>query len=327
MAFRWKGSVGRVPPRATLPLLGFGRVTAPVDEDLLSWATARWGPDTAAILCGIAGPITFDHDPGRLSAAFVVERIQRILLRPVPTARYVVGGWSSLVSALAGRALELGVNIELGASVDASGVTDLAAKSPVIVAVDPGGARRLLGDDAAPRADRRVALLDIAVEHRRADPYLIIDFDESCFSTRPTAVVRDLAPRGEDLVQLVVGMWPGESLDDAEHRLEALLDPTMPTWRERLTWRRRSAPRESTGAVDLPGTTWRDRPTTTPAPGVWLVGDWVAAPGHLAEVSANSAIAAVAACRKSMALQVAPGMEFRTSPRRSRRPVRTTARS
>src|SRR5690606_3504776 len=132
------------------------------------------------------------------------------------------------------------------------------------------------------------------------DPYLIIDFDESIFSTRPTAVIRDLAPRGEDLVQMVVGMRPGESLDDAENRLEALLDAAMPTWRERLTWRRRSAPREATGAVDLPGTTWRDRPTTTPAPGIWLAGDWVAAPGHLAEVSANSAIAAVAGAREGM---------------------------
>jgi hypothetical protein len=52
--------------------------------------------------------------------------------------------------------------------------------------------------------------------------------------------------------------------------------------------------------VDLPGTTWRDRPTTHPRTDIWLAGDWVAAPGHLAEVSANSAIDAarstVAAC-------------------------------
>lgn len=300
IVFRWNGTVSRVPPRAAHSLLRLSSVTAPVDQDLRTWATDRWGPEEAAVLSGAAGALTFDHDPGRLSAAFVVERFQRIALKTIPTARYVTGGWSSLIDSLIAHAEAIGVHIELAAPVDASRVSDLAANGPVLLAVGPGGARRLLGEAVASRDGRRVALLDIAVDHRRTDPYLIIDLDKAIFSTRTTAVVSTNAPDGQELVQMVAGMAPDETLDQAERRLETLLDEAMGDWRSRFQWRRRSAPVEATGAVDLPGMTWRDRPTTTPAPGIWLAGDWVAAPGHLAEVSANSAIAAAEAITSSI---------------------------
>ncbi|MGW7790566.1 hypothetical protein ACWGKX_24110, partial [Streptomyces tricolor] len=48
-----------------------------------------------------------------------------------------------------------------------------------------------------------------------------------------------------------------------------------------------------TGAVDLPGRSWRDRPAVDRGDGVYLAGDQVAAPGVLAEVSFNSAVTAV----------------------------------
>jgi hypothetical protein len=44
--------------------------------------------------------------------------------------------------------------------------------------------------------------------------------------------------------------------------------------------------------VDLPGTTWRDRPAIDRGEGVFLCGDQVAADGCLAEVSVASAIEA-----------------------------------
>jgi hypothetical protein len=46
------------------------------------------------------------------------------------------------------------------------------------------------------------------------------------------------------------------------------------------------------GALDLPGTTWRDRPAIDRGDGSFLCGDQVAAPGCLAEVSFASAIEA-----------------------------------
>ncbi len=296
MVLRWQGAARRTPPRALIPALrlrGGTGATAPVDVDLRTWATDRWGPDTAAALAGLGGPLTFDHDPGRLSAAFVVERIRRILLRPRVAARYVEGGWSALVDRVAAHARSVGVAIEVDAGVSPSDLADLRDRGPVVVAVEPGAARRLLGDAVPPPDDRRVALLDVGLVAAR-DPYLVIDLDEAIFWARASAVVPDVAPAACDLVQLSAGMAPGEELDAAVGRIEALLDLVSPGWRDRVEWRRRSGVRGATGAVDLPGTTWRDRPAVDQGDGLWLAGDWVAAPGHLAEVSCVSARIAAA---------------------------------
>jgi len=302
---RWHGQARRLPPRALAPILRLGGVEAPVDADLRTWATDRWGPDTAAALAGSAGALTFDHDPGRLSAAFVVERIQRIVLRPVPAARYVAGGWSALVARIVAHAERVGVAVETGAPVEPAHLGDLTARGPVILAVEPGAARRLLGEEVAPTERRRVALLDVGIARARRDPYLVVDLDEAIFSTRPSAVLTDLAPAGHDLVQLSGGMAPDEELDAAEARLEAVLDAGYPAWRDRVDWRRRARVTDATGAVDLPGATWRDRPAIERGDGLWLAGDWVASPGHLAEVSATSAVtsarAAVTAATRARA--------------------------
>lgn len=301
--FRWQGRERRVPPAALVKALRLCRHPAPVDQDLRTWATEAGGPDVAALLAGVAGPLTFDHDPGRLAADFVVHRIRTILMKPLPVARYVAGGWSALVDRMADHARAAGVGIETGASV--ASLDDVVAAGPVIVAVDPGAARRLLGDDGLRVESPRVALLDVALRSRRGDPYIVSDLDESVFATRVTAVVGSLAPEGEELVQLSGGARPGEGLAEAEARLEAVLDVTFRGWRERVTWRRRGLVGEATGAVDLPGTTWRDRPPVSYAEDVHLAGDWVAAPGHLAEVSCTSARraanAALAALRRTRA--------------------------
>jgi hypothetical protein len=46
------------------------------------------------------------------------------------------------------------------------------------------------------------------------------------------------------------------------------------------------------GALDFPGTTWRERPAIDRGDGIFLCGDQVAAPGCLSEVSFGSAIEA-----------------------------------
>ncbi len=85
---------------------------------------------------------------------------------------------------------------------------------------------------------------------------------------------------------------PGESAEQAGLRLERLLDIGLVDWRERETWRRRQVMDERSGALDPPGTTWRDRPAVDRGDGVFLAGDMVAAPGLLAEVSWASAVEA-----------------------------------
>lgn len=291
---RWRGRIRRTPPAALRRAVQLRGVEAPVEVDLRRWVSDRWGGEAADAIAGVAGPLTFHHDPGALSAAFVVERIRRILLHPLPTARYVEGGWSALVGRLEAHAVGLGVAMETGTAVDAAALADLARRGPVIVAVEPGAARRLLGDAVAPGDGRKVALLDVGLRRHRSDPYIILDLDEAAFSTRPSAVVSSLAPTGCEVVQISAGMRPGESLEAAEARLEAVFDAAMPSWRERIEWRRRSAVKEATGAVELPGATWRDRPAIAHGEDIWLAGDWVASPGHLAEVSATSAVTAAA---------------------------------
>lgn len=286
---RWQGSLRRLPPPGWVRALRLARQPAPVDLSLRSWAREAAGDEVAQLLCGVAGPLTFDHDPGRLSAAFVVSRIRSILLRPVPAARYVAGGWSALVDRVASHARSAGVRIETDAR-----VTSLVGlgSGPLILALPPGPARQLLDDDSLRWESPRVALVDVALDRRRRDPYLVFDLDESAFCTRATAVVPSLAPRGESLIQASVGLRPDELPSSGHARLEAVLDVAYDGWRSRRTWGRNGSVTESTGALDLPGTTWQDRPKVPYAPGIWLAGDWLASPGHLAEVSCTSALQA-----------------------------------
>lgn len=294
LRLRWKGEIRRTPPVAALRALRLLRRPAPVDRDLRSWVAGRAGDDAARAACGVAGALVFDHDPGRLAAAFVGDKVRRILLQPRPVARYVEGGWGALVAQVAAHARAAGVRVETGARV--ATLDDLLSPpaGPVIVAVAPGAARALLGDDTLRPVAPRVALLDLGLERRRGDPYLVVDLDEAAFVDRFTAVVPTLAPEGRELVQASVGLRPGEGLEAGVARLEAILDAAFAGWRDRVTWRRRALVTESTGALDLPGTTWRDRTPVNYAAGVWLAGDWVAAPGHLAEVGCTSAVRAAA---------------------------------
>jgi phytoene dehydrogenase-like protein len=296
LRFRWQGELRRMPAvllQATRVLRSARREGAPVDRSFRDWVAESAGDEAAVALSGLAGVVTFDHDPGRLSAAFVWERVQRILLQPRPPARYVHGGWGALVDRLEAHAVSRGVAVELGAKVD--DLAEVEAAGPTIVAVDPGAARRLLDDPSLQPESPRLAFLDVALTSRRGDPYFLADLDEAAFATRVTKVVPSLAPQGEELVQLSIGMRPDEGLDAAVRRAEAVFDLAYPAWRDRTTWTRRATLRESTGAIDLPGTTWRDRTPVAHGSGVWLAGDWVAAPGHLAEVSCSSAVAAAAA--------------------------------
>ena len=85
---------------------------------------------------------------------------------------------------------------------------------------------------------------------------------------------------------------PDEAVDAAAARLERLLDLSLPERAERETWRRRQVMKDRTGALDLPGQTWRDRPAVERGDGVFLAGDMVAKPGLLSEVAWASGVAA-----------------------------------
>ncbi len=284
---RYKGEIRRTPPLGAIPkVLRLRGRQAPVDQDFRSWVSAHTDPETAELLSNAAGVFTFHHDPGAFSAAFVWERVVRTLLSPPPIARYVIGGWTGLVAVLERHARELGVEIHTGSRVEQ------LPSGPVVIALDQDDARRLLGDDSLRWPSGRTLCLDVGLRHRRGDPFVVSDLDEAGWVERFTAADATLAPAGEELVQAQMPIRPEESTEGAALRLERLMDASLPGWRERETWRRRQVMDARSGALDPPGASWRERPAVDRGDGVYIVGDWVAAPGLLSEVSCASAVEA-----------------------------------
>jgi phytoene dehydrogenase-like protein len=285
LRFFLEGAVRRIPPLALARAVRLGRTEAPVDVSFREWATGRWNARTARILSGAAGVFAFHGDPGSLSAAFVVERLGRVYRMP-PRARFVRTGWTMLVDALAGHARAVGVDIRTGHRLDA------LPEAPVVVATELHSAARLLGDESL-RADGATAvLLDVALRPRRGDPYLVSDLDGGAWIERFSASDPTLCPDGQQMVQAQAGLREGESTEQGLKRLGLILDAAFPGWRERTVWSRDARISNLTGALDLPGRSWRDRPAIDRGNGVFLAGDAVAAPGLLGEVALNSAITA-----------------------------------
>jgi hypothetical protein len=283
-----------LPPAAmTLAVLKLARVReAPGDVDFRTWAAARVGERAAELLSRSAGVFCFHHDPGELSAAFVWACWRQSMLDQPSKARFPIGGWSTVIARLEAGARERGVRIETGVRAG-----ELPA-APVIVATELADAHTLLGDPTLAWPSGSTLALDLGLRSRRGDPFVVWDLDESGWVERFTASDPTLAPDGEELVQAQLGIRPGESPDAAEQRLETLLDvgfggPGEPgDWRARVTFRRRMVLDGRSGAIDLPGTSWRDRPAVDRGDGIFLAGDALAAPGLLADVAVTSALEA-----------------------------------
>ena len=301
--FHYDGTIHRTPPLSLIPrgLRLRGRA-APVDQEFRSWVTDHSDERTAAMLSGIAGVYTFHHDPGELSAAFVWERAQRLLLDPKIPARFPVGGWGVMVDAMERRARSLGVRIRTGERVTA------LPNGTTIVALELCHARELLDDPELHWPSGNTVCLDLALQRRHDDPWVISDLSGAGWIERYTANDSTLAPTGEELVQAQMPIKPGESADAACARLEQVLDKSFDGWRDRVTFRRRQVMAGRTGALDMPGSTWRDRPPIDHGDGVFLCGDQISAPGCLAEVSFASAFEAsrlAVAARRRRALRAA----------------------
>ncbi|MGA4999466.1 FAD-dependent oxidoreductase [Streptomyces arboris] len=289
--FRRAGELRRVPPAALLRLARRNARSAPVDADFRSWAAGQVGDEGARAAAHFVAAALFHHDPGALSARFVQERLRRLASLP-PEARYPAGGWARLVDRMAGHARRLGVAVETGARVDTRTLGELARTGPVVVATSLDAARALLDDPSLTWESGRTVLVDLALRTRRGDAFVVSDLDAPGWLERFTAQDPGLAPAGEQLLQGQFPIGPDARKAEGTARAEELLDLGFPGWRERTTWRTEALADGRTGAVDRPGTTWRDRPSVIRGDGIFLAGDQVAAPGLLSETSFTSGIEA-----------------------------------
>lgn len=280
VGYLYGGRLRRTPPPGLARAAGLIGKRAPVDENFRSWASRGAGRKAAAMLCSWAVAFTFDPDPGRLSAAFVWERMKWIYMPP--TIRFVVGGWGALVGSMRIRAEKLGVIFETTARAEA------LPQPPVIVATELDQARLLLADEGLRWEGGDAVLLDLGLLARRGDPGAVLDLDAGglveCYSAPDPTV----APRGHGLIQAHVGVCESLPADRGVQRIESILDASFDGWRDRVVWRRRQLSHLRTGALDLPGCTWRERPTIDRGGGIFVAGDMVSAPGLLSEVSFQS---------------------------------------
>jgi hypothetical protein len=253
------------------------------------------GAEAAQAAGGFMGVVTYSAEVGRLSAAFVWERLLRATAPRLPSVRYPIGGWSRVIGRMAAHARSLGVQITTGVRVEE------LPEAPVIVATGLDAARMLLGDDTLRWTSGHAVLLDLGLRSNRDDLFLVSDLDAGAFVEQFSMTDPSLAPAGHSVGQALLPTHDDEPRGAAVRRLEQVVDRGMPGWRDRVAWRREATARGRTGALDRPGETWADRPAIERGDGVWLVGDSVAAPGLLSEVAVNSAlIAASAAVRATV---------------------------
>jgi phytoene dehydrogenase-like protein len=284
--FWHEGRLRRVPPLGFLRALRISRRRdVPVDQSFRAWASKLVGDEAAETGASASGVGIFYHDPGSLSAAFVAERLSRVYSIP-PAASYRQGSWGAMFEEIAAYADRLGVIIELGSRVSSicQGIT--------IVATELESARVLLGDDSLSWPSGRAALLDLGVRRDQHDLFVVSDLDTAGWLENFTMPDPTIAPAGEHLVQMQMPIDAETSKADGVARLETIADHALPGWRERTTHRLESLANARTGAIDFPGASWRDRPAIDRGDGVFLVGDRVAAPGLLSEVSLNSGVRA-----------------------------------
>ncbi|WP_017592903.1 FAD-dependent oxidoreductase [Nocardiopsis potens] len=311
--FRHRGRFTRIPPAGFLRMSADRNRTAPVDEDFRTWAGRHYGEQAAEAAANAVGVVTYVADTGRLSAAYVWNLFGRIFGPRVPAVRWTAGGWQAVVDRMVRHARDLGVRIETG-----SRVTE-PPEAPVIVATELSSARTLLGDASLEWESGYCVLLDIAVRPGRRDSFVMFDLDEGGFHESYSMQDPTVSPAGESLFQLDMPVREGEGHAEAHARLRRLAETALPGWEERTAWQRTGTARGRTGALDLPGTTWRDRPAIARGDGVFLAGDMVAAPGMRGEISLNSGVAAARAALHELGLSDAPGPAARFGARPLRR--------
>lgn len=286
---------------------------------------------------------TYSDAPDELSASAALEQLKLVMRG----AMYVDEGWQKLVDALHSAAVTAGVSfvtssrvvgidfddrvraVELGGleiedrndtmsvalpEIPPEGVrgTRLPADA-VLLAVDPGTARELLGDRAAEAGIANgftpvtATCLDVALSRLPVpDATFALGIDRPVYLSVHSAWAQ-LTPRGGALVHVAkYRRKPLPIQDDEleptdrrrraadsaadEAELESLLDDIQPGWRDALVHRRFLPSMTVTNSLSRPAI---PRPSpATPIRGLYLAGDWVGERGMLSDAALASARAA-----------------------------------
>lgn len=287
--FRLDGRRRALPPVGLLALFSHRRRSAPIDQDFRSWLKATSGEGIADIASAFMGVVTYTSDSGDLSAKFVWDRLLRVG-NPTGGPRYLVGGWQALVDRLVQHARGLGVVIDTETP-----VIELPG-GPTVIATSLASARRLLARPLpTPAISGSTVLLDVAIKPRRGDAFIVSDLDQPGWAEAFSRVDKTLSADGTVLIQAQRPAQPGETQPQAAAAIATLVDSGWPGWQERASWQRSGVANHRTGALDMPGYDWHDRPAVDQGDGIFLAGDETAAPGLLSEVSFHSAVIAATA--------------------------------
>jgi phytoene dehydrogenase-like protein len=276
-----------------------------------------------------ARTLHYSAQPERLSAGHVLETIHAVVAAGLPPSLLPVGGWETLHAAFRATIEEFsGGRIETGVTVDRVEVgepggplrvrsgADVWEAMSVVLAVPPQQIAALLPEET-PLGDhlaRRATLAPTAgvsvylgVEGLDPDGVAAIDLpEEGILLGCPTLWDPSLAPRGAHLLTGVRFLTPEEVADPAavaasHDLLLERLEQQFPGAARGILLRRRAHP-VLTAVHHVVGQSRPHLPPVAPPgiPGLYLVGDGVAAPGTLANVAGNAALQAVdaiTACR------------------------------
>jgi phytoene dehydrogenase-like protein len=240
---RGKLQLGRV-----LGALGARMAERARGQSVRAWLDAEVGdPRARDVLEAFVRLATYCHAPELLGADVALRQLEGAVRRGV---MYVDGGWQTLVDAAAGRARELGVQVELdsgaarieyaehagGAHVVAVHAQDgrRLAASHVVAAVDPHALAALIPDDAHAREHARgcvplrAACLDLGVRALPAPGRAFAMATDAPLYFADHSACAALAPAGAHTLHVVRYLGPGEDGRGAEPELRAFLERVQP---------------------------------------------------------------------------------------------------
>ncbi|PTL84850.1 NAD(P)/FAD-dependent oxidoreductase [Vitiosangium sp. GDMCC 1.1324] len=298
--------------------LEFGRVMTSVmrvdasrleGTSLREWLNAHVSrTEVREVMAAFFRVSTYCADAEALGADAALSQFQRAR----KGVRYLDGGWSGLVKALAAAASGAGVEVETSAKVESLewdergerprvrglrladgteyevGVVVVAGAPRDVAALVPGDA--VLAGWAEDAVPVKAASLDVGLSRLpRPRTLFTLGMDRPWYASVHSEWAR-LAPEGGSVVHVAKYLGAGEA-EASEQELEEVLDLVQPGWREHVVTRRflpgltvmNALPTKKKGLKGRPG------PEVAHLGGLYVVGDWVGPEGMLADASLASA--------------------------------------